>query len=107
HTGRLVDQRPGDGDTLTLAAGQLRRLVTGTLGQTHPLEHGHTPLTRLADGSRADQQRHAYVLQRGELRQQMMELVDETQLAVAHPATLGLPERGHLTPGQPDLAAGR
>ena len=38
-----VDQRPGQGDTLLLAAGELRRTAGRELGQAHDVEHLHCP----------------------------------------------------------------
>ncbi len=39
---RLVDQCPGDGDALALAAGELARLAVADAGQAHQLQHPST-----------------------------------------------------------------
>ena len=43
---RLGDERPGDGDALLLAAGQLGRLVVEAVAQAEPLERGRRPRAR-------------------------------------------------------------
>ena len=40
---RQVDERPGQGDALLLAAGQLGRAAAGELGEADDLEHLHRP----------------------------------------------------------------
>ncbi|MND70946.1 hypothetical protein D3C80_624640 [compost metagenome] len=107
HQCRPVDQGTGDGHTLALAAGQFGRLVRQAMAQAHAFQQRRGPLARFADGGAADQQRHADVLQGGELRQQVVELVDETQGAVAQQAAGGFAEGGQLLAGQPDAALAR
>ena len=58
--------------------------------QADPLEQRARGAARLAHPGAPHQQRHGHVLQRGELRQQMMELVDEADGAVAQRAALVL-----------------
>ena len=38
HQTRLIDQRAGDGHTLTLATGKLRRLVRQAMTKANPLQ---------------------------------------------------------------------
>ena len=40
HHVRVHRQRPGDGDTLLLAAGQARRVLVDLVAQADPIEHG-------------------------------------------------------------------
>ena len=43
HQRRAVDQGPGDGHALLLAAGHLRGLVIAAVGQSHPLQEDVVP----------------------------------------------------------------
>ncbi len=58
---RIVGERPGDGDTLLLAARELRRIVMGALGQTHFLEQRRRALARVTPPDQLH--RHQHVLQ--------------------------------------------
>src|SRR5512139_4153126 len=55
----------------------------------------------------ADEEGHGGVFQRGKLGQQMMELVDEAERAVAQLAALGLGDREGVAPHQGDLPGSR
>ena len=72
---RLVDQCPSDGHALSLATGQLRRLVLQAMAEADPLQQSRRSLPRFRDRRAPDQQRHANVLQRGELGKQVEFLV--------------------------------
>jgi hypothetical protein len=79
-SGRLHDQRAGDGHALLHAARQLARPLVHGLGQAH----GGQQLARLVARLRRDaafghQRRHGHVLQRGEGRQQVVELEHKAQ----------------------------
>ncbi len=63
-------------------------------GQAHQAQDLAGGLPGLVAVLAAHDQRHRHVVQRGELRQQVVELVDEAQAAVAHRALAAL--------GQPD-----
>ena len=66
RSGAAVDQRPGDGDALLLAAGELRRLVVEPVAQADPLEQRRGPVAALARSERPRAgvgQRHHHVLQ--------------------------------------------
>ncbi|MNM93860.1 hypothetical protein D3C81_1062480 [compost metagenome] len=69
HQPRTVDQGPSNRHPLAFTAGQLGGLVAQAMAQANPLEQCLGALARLRDGGAADQQRHAHVLQGGELRQ--------------------------------------
>ena len=89
-----LTERPGDGGPLHLAAGQLARLVLQAVAQADALEQRGRPLrsvAALAPASPdrvADHRRHQHVLERRELRQQVVELEDEAEGAVAQPVAL-------------------
>ena len=90
HAGRLRDQRAGDRHALALAARQLRRVVRDARRPGPPAPASLRPARaprprRLA----ADAQRHRHVVQRAELGQQVVELVDEAEVLVAPVALLG------------------
>jgi len=78
-----VGQGAGHGHPLLLAAGELGRLVLHAFGQAQFAQQGRRPgLGGLARHA-GDHQRHGYVVEGRELRQQVVELVDETQLVIA------------------------
>ena len=89
--GRLVgqqqrrphDQRPRHRDPLLLAARQHARPVRQPLAETDPPQQLLGARPRLGRRHPRDPHRHLGVLERGELRQQVMELEDEADVAVA------------------------
>ena len=54
-----------------------------TRTEPYALEQRARALPRLCHGHAADQQRHRHVFQRGEFRQQVVELIDEAERAIA------------------------
>ena len=62
---------------------------------------------RLGGGEAADAQRHGDVVERRELGQQMVELVDEAEMAVAPFALLGRVEGGEVAAAEIDATFGR
>ena len=106
HTGGIGDQGPRNRDALTLAAGEFRRRVLEPVPEPHFAEHLDGARVRFCNWHAPDQERHRHVLDRGEFRQQMMELIDETQLPVAQLAASRLIERLDIAPADDDLAAG-
>ena len=89
HTGRVVDQGAGQGHTLALATRQLRGAVVQALTQAHALQPARGHGSGLGAVLAANPQRHGHVVQGAELGQQMVELVDKAQVAVAPLALLG------------------
>ena len=83
HAGRLGDQGTGDGHALALAARQLGRAVLHTPGQAHLGQHLLRAARAFLVGQAPDAQRHGHVVQRAELGQQVVELIDKTQVLVA------------------------
>ncbi len=81
---RLVGQGAGDGHALLFAAGQLGRLVLDATGQAQLVQHHLGARARLGLALAGDQLAGRATLSRArELRQQMVELVDEADGAPA------------------------
>jgi hypothetical protein len=102
-----VTSAPGKRHALTLAAGKLAGEVLDPMAETDALEHLHRGGARFRRRHPPDRERHRDVLERGELRQQVMELVDEAERAIAHGAARGFGERGERDAVDEDLTAGR
>ena len=103
----LGDHGAGEGAALALAAGELARQVRKPLAETDLGEHALCAVEGILALRAADEKRHGDVLDRGELRQQVMELVDEAERRVPRLAALGF---AHLAVGAPlheHLAGGR
>ena len=80
---RAVDQRPGDGDALLLAAGELHGPMALAVLQIDHLERFHGAFAPFAARDAGVDHGQLDVLQDVELRQQVEELEDEPDLAVA------------------------
>src|SRR6185503_11519107 len=87
------DERAREGAALALAAGKLARLVLEARAQPDFLQHPLGPTEGLGPPHPADEERHGDVLDRGEFRQQVVELIDEAESRVAHLPALGLAHR--------------
>ena len=74
------------------------------MAKPYPLEQFGRAPSRFGEVGSADEQRHANVLERSELRQQMVKLIDETKRPIAQQPTLLLVERGKLLAREPDAA---
>ena len=100
--GRLVGEQycwavgdcAGNRDPLLLAAGQFGRPVFSAPGWAEVMQQLRGALLRLAPGKPGDHLRQHDIFERRKFRQQMMELIDEADLAA--------PERGALIVGHPD-----
>ena len=80
QNGRVVDQRPGDGHTLLLAAGKLGGLMVQPIGQTQPTEHLARTLACFPFGDVGRvRQRHGHVVQGAGAGQQVEVLEHETE----------------------------
>jgi hypothetical protein len=86
-------QRGSVTSALALAAGKLARQVRDAPAQAHALEDRARAALRLGGALAADHQRHRDVLECAEFGQQVVELVDEAQGAVAHAPALRLGQR--------------
>ena len=107
HQARTIGQGTGNGHALTLATGQLCRLVRQPMTETHTLQQRRSALTRLGNGHPTNQQRHADVFQGAELGEQMVELIDEAQRPVAQQTALFFIQGRQLFARQPDTASAR
>jgi len=79
----LVDDRPGQGDSLLLTAGELVGLVVEPLAQADALERADAAFLALLGGNPGVDHRQHHVFQGGELLKEMKLLKDESQFAVA------------------------
>ena len=93
HAGGLGHEGAREGAALALAARELARLVLEARAEADLLQDLRRAAARLVAVHPADEERHRHVLHRGELGQEVMELVDEAERAVAHPPALGLAHR--------------
>ena len=107
HAPGLGHERPGERHALPLAAGQLPGKVPHAMLEAHAIQHPLGCRPRRRHRHPPDHEGHRDVLQRGEFRQQMMELVDEAQRAVAHGAALLFGERGEIDSLHAHFARGR
>ncbi len=74
------------------------------VGQAESPEQGLRPLVRLPAGRPFHQLRDDDVLERGEIGEEMMELVDEAQCVPAHPGSVAVAKLRHFLAGDPDRA---
>ena len=87
--GRVVHQSSGDGHTLHLSTRHLVALVIESLAQAHSLQgFDGTLLALLGCNRRVVHQWQLYILHTGSLRQKVVVLEDETNLAVAENGTV-------------------
>ena len=80
--------------------------MADALCQSDLLQHGSRLRMRFGGFHAAYQQRHGDVFQRGEFRQQVVELVDETERTVAQFAALRLVHLRYILSQDADAAAG-
>jgi hypothetical protein len=106
HAGRLRDESAREGGTLALAPRELGGQVLEALAEADLGERAPRPLERGRPVHAADEKRHRHVLDRGEFRQQVVELVDKPQRGVAHAPALRLVHRAER-PALHAHAAGR
>ena len=104
HHGGARNQRAAHGGALALAAGQLMRLVAGAAAQADAVEHGEAAVARVAAVVAAYQQRHHDILQHAEIVQQVVELINKADAAVAKAAQRGAGQRRQRLAAQPDVA---
>ena len=105
----IVDQRPGDGHALLLAAGELGGPVVDPIAQADQPGELDRPLVRLLAelaGSLVGQ-RELDVLEHGVLRDQVVRLEDEAEVAAADLGELVVVEPRDVATAQEVLAAGR
>ena len=100
----LRGHHPGDGDPLTLAAGELMRLEAGAVGQTHGLQGCHRPaLPQRAPGQAGG---HGDVLGGGQGGDEVVVLEDEAHVAGAELGAFRRRHEGDRRPQEADPSAG-
>src|SRR3990167_1551178 len=104
---RLHDHGTGDGDALTLAAGQLRRAMPNPVTEVQPLHQARAAALALGRLDTGQEHRQFDILQGGQARDQVVGLEHETDMAAAQfgPADLVQARGGFIV--QPVLAAVR
>src|SRR5437870_4489505 len=80
---RPQNDRPRHGYPLLFSARELPRPVSHPVFQAHALQQFHSLLARLLPLPTLDQRRQHHVLQRIKIRQQIVELKDKADLAIA------------------------
>ncbi len=80
---RLGDERPGQRHSLLLPAGKFSRPVMRALLQSHLAQPPRSFLLCLLPGQTPQQKRHGHIFQCRKLRQQVVELPDEADFAIA------------------------
>ena len=80
HQGRLINQCPRDGDSLFLAAGELRRKMVQPLPKTELAQDLDAPAVHLLNAVAPQCGGHSHVLDRGERAEQVVQLKDETDV---------------------------
>src|SRR5579871_1023976 len=107
HQPRPGHECPCHRGTLALAARKLRRAVRQALGEADAPEERCGLLAGEARRHASHEQRHRHVLERRELRQQVMELVDEPDGAIAQRAPVGIAQLVHRVTHDLHAAAAR
>ena len=110
--GRLVGQEQrwlrregaGDGDTLLLAAGKLRRIMLHSVFQTDRFKSRGGNGERI--GAAGQLQRYGDILQRGHRRHEMKGLKDDADAVAAKPRQRIFAQRVEIGAGDRDAAAG-
>ena len=103
HARRPGDERARERGALPLAARELARACGRAARRAPPRAASRPPRRAPRRRHAADEERHRDVLERRELRQQVMELVDEPERAVAQAPALGVAERRSSAARAPPL----
>src|SRR5207237_656430 len=104
---RIGDYRACDGDALLLTAGKLPRKVRDAIAETDDVERDARTFAALLLRELRQQQRQLDVLQRGEHRDQVVHLKNESDVPRAPRRERGLVEARDLFAVDDDAAAGR
>ena len=94
-------------DALALAAGEFARPMPHARRQANLRQRRLRRGSRLRQGFAADAQRHRHIVQRAELGQQVVELIDEAQVLVAPAALRGGVHGREIAAGQLHAAGAR
>ncbi len=106
HAGGPGDQGAGDGHALALAARKLGGTVPLAAGQAHGRQGLAGAGPGLGHRQAADAKRHGHVVQRAELGQQVVKLVDKAQVRIAQAALFGRAQTGQGRAHERHFAAG-
>ena len=79
---RQVDERPGEGDALLLAPGELRRAAVGELAEADDVEHLERPAAHLVGGDLLGPQTEGDVVVHRHVREQRVLLEDGVDVAL-------------------------
>src|SRR5262249_47599286 len=105
---RVIDQSAGDGDALLLATRKLHRPVVQPVAQAHQACQLHTPGARFfVQMAALIEQRHLDILDHRVLRQQIVGLKNETQVAAANFGKLVVVHFGDVLVAEEILTARR
>src|SRR5262249_51868463 len=104
--GRVGHDRTSDGHALLLSAGELARVVVHPFGQADNPQGGFDVLATVGLGKLGEQQRELYVLERGEHRNEVVHLEDESDVARAPLRQLTRGHVGDFVTGDGDAAVG-
>ncbi len=96
HHARVVEERTGYGHPLLLATAQLARLVLLAGDHVQAGEQFFGAAGAFGLGLPCDQARHHHIFQSAELRKQVVELEDESDVRVAEGAEGTRAELGHV-----------
>jgi hypothetical protein len=100
------DEGAGEDDALLLAAGEFAGTVAGAGFEPHILEAGESFRRGGITGFAADEQGHHDVFEGSEFGEQVMDLPDEADVAIAERGGSGFAERGDVLVAVADGAGG-
>ncbi len=106
HAGRTIDQGTRHGGALAFAAGELAGLVLQAVAQADGLQQRPGALRSILYTGPVEQHRQHHVFQRGEFRQQVVELIDEAKRPVAECTACRIGQSAHLLATDVDFAGG-
>ena len=98
--GRARRGRPGDGDPLLLAAGQLGGIMGETVAEADRLQLGPGEVERSVPAGQLE--RNGDILERGHRRKQMEGLEDDPDPALPGAGEIVLAQSGEIRAGDPD-----
>ena len=104
HAGGTGHQGARDRDALSLAAREFSGSMPQALAQTHCLQCLAGARMARLDRIAADPQRHRHVVQRAELGQQVMKLINKTQVLIAQAPLLPSAQARELLAHEEHLA---
>jgi len=101
---RVCHNRARDGNTLLLAAGKLARIMMRAVFQTNDAKRRHGAVAALPGAEPGQQQRQLDVAERGQHRDEVVELEDEADVAAAPARQRALGQRADVGSVDHDLA---